>query len=152
MLVLFLGQEDPPEKEMATYCSILAWKIPWPEEPGGLQSTRSQRVRRDWAIILSLSHSHSGDSLKNNILLSFVIGTSNTKEAFEMNPINQWLVRTTWIQRRNGGFTLLYQKTITWPLQYLGMLKSKFPLPQSWYHIHILNGNLISAQQHVLPH
>ena len=39
-----LGQEDPLEKEMATYSSILAWRIPWTEEPGGLQSTGSQRV------------------------------------------------------------------------------------------------------------
>ena len=35
------------EKEMATHCSILAWEIPWTEEPGGLQSMRSQRVRHD---------------------------------------------------------------------------------------------------------
>ena len=34
-----LGQEDPLEKEMATHSSILAWRIPWMEEPGGLQST-----------------------------------------------------------------------------------------------------------------
>ena len=40
MLVLFLGQEDPLEKEMGIYSSILAWKIPWPEEPGGPQSMR----------------------------------------------------------------------------------------------------------------
>ena len=33
-----LGREDPPEEEMATYSSILAWRIPWTEEPGGLQS------------------------------------------------------------------------------------------------------------------
>ena len=39
-----LGQEDPLEKEMATRSSILAWRIPWAEEPGGLQSTGSQRV------------------------------------------------------------------------------------------------------------
>ena len=39
-----LGQEDPLEKEMATHSSILAWKIPWTEEPGGVQSIRSQRV------------------------------------------------------------------------------------------------------------
>ena len=39
-----LGQEDPLEKEMATHSSILAWKIPWTEEPSGLQSTGSQRV------------------------------------------------------------------------------------------------------------
>ena len=37
-----LGQEYPPEKEMVTYSSILAWKIPWTEEPGGLQSMGSQ--------------------------------------------------------------------------------------------------------------
>ena len=36
-----LGQEDPLEKEMATYSSILAWRIPWTEEPGGLQSMGS---------------------------------------------------------------------------------------------------------------
>ena len=42
-----LGREDPLEKEMATHSSILAWEIPWMEEPGGLQSTGSQRVRHD---------------------------------------------------------------------------------------------------------
>ena len=42
-----LGQEDPLEKEMVTHSRILAWKIPWTEEPGGLQSMRSQRVRHD---------------------------------------------------------------------------------------------------------
>ena len=40
--VQFLGQEDPLEKEMAIHSSILAWKIPWTEEPGGLQSVGSQ--------------------------------------------------------------------------------------------------------------
>ena len=39
-----LGQEDPLEKEMATHSSILAWRIPWMEEPGGLQSKGLQRV------------------------------------------------------------------------------------------------------------
>ena len=47
MWVRSLGQEDSLEKEMATHSSILAWKIPWTEEPGGLQSKGSQRVRRD---------------------------------------------------------------------------------------------------------
>jgi len=42
-----LGCEDPLEKEMATHSSILAWKIPWTEEPGGLQSMGSQRVGHD---------------------------------------------------------------------------------------------------------
>ena len=42
-----LGWEDPLEKGMATHPSILAWRIPWTEEPGGLQPTGSQRVRYD---------------------------------------------------------------------------------------------------------
>ena len=42
-----LGQEDPLEKVLATHSSILAWTIPWTEEPGGLQSMGSQRVGHD---------------------------------------------------------------------------------------------------------
>ena len=42
-----LGQEDPLETEMATHSSTLAWRIPWTEEPGGLQSMGSQRGRQD---------------------------------------------------------------------------------------------------------
>ena len=45
--VQFLGQEDPLQKGMATRSSILAWKIPWTEEPGRLQSMGSQRVGRN---------------------------------------------------------------------------------------------------------
>ena len=43
-----LGREDPQEKEMPTHSSILAWRIPWMEEPGGLQSMGLQRVGYDW--------------------------------------------------------------------------------------------------------
>ena len=39
-----LGQEDPLKKGMATHCSILAWRIPWTDEPGGLQSMELQRL------------------------------------------------------------------------------------------------------------
>ena len=49
-----LGREDPLEKEMVTQSSTLAWKIPWTEEPGRLQSMGSQRVGHDWATSLSL--------------------------------------------------------------------------------------------------
>jgi len=45
--VQLLGQEDPLEKEMATHASTVAWKIPWTEEPGGLQSMGSQKVGYD---------------------------------------------------------------------------------------------------------
>ena len=46
-LGLILGWEDPLAKEMATHSSILAWRIPWTEKPGGLQSMWSQRVRHN---------------------------------------------------------------------------------------------------------
>ena len=47
MWVRSLGQEDPLEKDMATHFSILAWRIPQTQEPGGLQSMGSQRVGHD---------------------------------------------------------------------------------------------------------
>ena len=52
-----LGQEDPLEKEMATHSSILAWRIPWTEEPGGLLSIGSHRVGHDWSD-LACMHIH----------------------------------------------------------------------------------------------
>ena len=42
--IRFLGQKDPLEKGMATHCSIIAWRIPWTEEPGRLQPMESQKV------------------------------------------------------------------------------------------------------------
>ena len=52
----YLGREKPLEKEMAIHSSTLAWKIPWTEEPGRLQSMGSQRVRHGWENKLSLSY------------------------------------------------------------------------------------------------
>ena len=51
MQVPSLGLEDPLEKEMATHSSILAWRIPWTEEPDGLQSIGWQRVGQDWSSL-----------------------------------------------------------------------------------------------------
>ena len=50
-----LGWEDTLEKEMAIHSSILAWRIPWTEEPGELQSMGLQGVRQDWVVI---DHAH----------------------------------------------------------------------------------------------
>ena len=55
-----MGQENPLEKEMAAHSSILAWKTPWREEPGGLRSRGLQRVRHDWS---SFTHAHDLDDL-----------------------------------------------------------------------------------------
>ena len=51
-----LHWEDPLKESMATHFRILAWRIPWTEEPGGLQSQGSQRVRHDWS---NLAHTHA---------------------------------------------------------------------------------------------
>jgi len=63
MWVLSLGQEDPLEGNMTTHSSTLAWEIPWTEEPGGLQSIGSQRVRHDQATSLSLFSRTLGQKL-----------------------------------------------------------------------------------------
>ena len=61
-----LDQEDPLEKEMATHSSILAWKIPWTEEPGRLQSMGSPRDWRDFTFFLSLHSIWNLNSLTRN--------------------------------------------------------------------------------------
>ena len=74
--VQFLGQEDPLEKEMATYSSILAWKIPWTEKPGRLQSMESQSIRQDWVCVgmRARAHTHTHTHTHNSeTTLKFVI-------------------------------------------------------------------------------
>ena len=56
MQVWSLGQEDPLKNEMATHSSILAWEIPWPEEPGRLQFMGLQRVEHNW---VTNTHTHT---------------------------------------------------------------------------------------------
>ena len=60
MWVLSLGQEDPLEKEITTRSSILAWKIPWTEEPGGLQSRGSQK---SWTQVSNRPQVHKDTDL-----------------------------------------------------------------------------------------
>ena len=71
MQVQSLGWEDPLEDEMATHSSILAWKIPWMEEPRRLQSMGSQRVRYDWATKHSTAHAQNK---KPNIIMRIILG------------------------------------------------------------------------------
>ena len=60
-----LGRKDPLEK-MATLSSVLAWKIPWTEEPGRLQSMESQRVGHNWVTFTFFSYSYWLEQLNNN--------------------------------------------------------------------------------------
>ena len=64
MQVPSLGGEDPLEKGIATHSILLAWRIPWIEEPGGLQSTGSQRAGDDWG---DSPARHAGTDLKQNV-------------------------------------------------------------------------------------
>ena len=57
MQVVPLGWKDAPEKDVAAHSSVLAWEIPWTEEPGGLQSMGLQRVRHDLATQQQQRHS-----------------------------------------------------------------------------------------------
>ena len=70
-----LGREDLLEKEMATHSSVLAWRIPWMEEPGGLQSMGSQRVGHDWATSLTHSAKEEASPTNTNCLESEKIKT-----------------------------------------------------------------------------
>ena len=64
-----LGREDPLEEGMATHSSILAWRIPWTEEPGGLQPIGSQRVRHDWVS----THARTPLHIRDLSILAFDI-------------------------------------------------------------------------------
>ena len=66
-----LGREDPLEEEMATHFSILAWRIPWTEEPGRYQSMRSQRVGHDWNNLAHMQEVRKSVHLLQEILKFF---------------------------------------------------------------------------------
>ena len=58
------GQEDPLEEGMATHYSILAWRIPWTEEPGGLQSKELQRIGHNWSNLACNQASYTMDPIE----------------------------------------------------------------------------------------
>ena len=120
-----LGQEDPLEKEMATHFSTLAWKIPWTEEPGRLQSMGSQRVGHDWVTSLSLS-------VKAMIFPVVMYGceswTIKKAECWRMDAFELYcwrrLLRVPWTARRSNQ-SILKEISPEYSLEGL-MLKLKF--------------------------
>ena len=93
--VLFLGREDPLEKEMATHSSILAWRIPWTEEPGGIQSTGSHRVGCYWSHL-----AHTGWELKPSDLT-----------ASSLCHLYLWLKKVSFSLNAIGKFLLIWPHT-----------------------------------------
>ena len=68
-----LGQKDPLEEDMATHSSILAWRIPWTEELGGLQLIGSQRVRHDWSNLSLCESDHVQTQLLKTLFRTYWI-------------------------------------------------------------------------------
>ena len=87
-----LGQEDTLEKEMATHSSILAWKIPRTEEPGGLQQKGTQRLGYNWATSLS-NHKivfHMKQELLKKVIKSWKICIFYRRQTLEEKRICFW--------------------------------------------------------------
>ena len=79
-----LGQEDPLQKGMATHSSVLAWRIPWAEEPSGLQSMGLHRVGHNWA---TNTHQILRVKILNNFLLWIWIGKRGCRSYVPLMPI-----------------------------------------------------------------
>ena len=103
-----LGREDPLEKEMASHSSTLAWKIPWTEEPGELQSMGSQRVGHDW--VTSLSHCTPGIEHRQ------ICPTSTSLPLFQLMvmPSFQSIRTNTWGHHFLSLFLLISVKKPCW--------------------------------------
>ena len=81
MWVWSLDQEDPVEEGMATHTSILAWRLPWAEEPGGVQSKGSQRLRQDWSDLYACMAVESCSSIRDG---TWTLGSESA---------NHWTIR-----------------------------------------------------------
>jgi len=114
-----LGWEDPLEKEMATHSSTLAWKIPWTEEHGGLQSTGSQKVGHDWTTSLSLSSSNLLKliiiimiSIKNQHVWWYDIITNNCIWFPGLQTLSYTRYHTTFTKLLDGQVTSFILETV----------------------------------------
>ena len=110
-----LGQEAPLEKEMAPHSSTLAWKIPWVEEPGRVQSMGSQRVRHDWATSLHLLWQSTYDKIyhlnhfkmysSEALSLLVVLCTHHhhpSRESFHLPKLMDWAFLGSWQSQVQG--------------------------------------------------
>ena len=95
MRVRSLGQEDPLKKEMATHTHILAWRVPWTEEPGQLQSMVSQGVRHDWNDL------HTGNHNNPMVVLNAMKWFSSVQSLRHV-----WLFATPWTATRQASLSI----------------------------------------------
>ena len=102
---LIPGQKDPLEEEMATHSSILAWRIPWTEEPGGLQSMGSQRVRFNWAINISSTCAFT-HVLLNSIPIFFFLLILQTASCDLSELLKVIQTSKDWRRTQSSAFTI----------------------------------------------
>ena len=104
------------EKAMATHSSTLAWKIPWTEEPGGLQSMGSQRVRHDWATLLSLFPFMIGEGNGNPLQCSCLENPRDGRAWWAtVCGVAQSLTRLKWLSSSSSTVLYLWQVFVFLP-------------------------------------
>ena len=90
MHIQSLGREVPLEEEMATHSSVLAWRIPWTEEPGGLQPVGSRRTRQDCRHMHELISTRFNEHLpKPSWSLPFPPARNLSENCYKGTPVNQ---------------------------------------------------------------
>ena len=121
MHVRSLTREDPLEEGMATRSSVLAWRIPWTEEPGGLHSMGSQRVRHDWA------HTHTHTQATRYVLKRAV---SKVTWGWIRNPWLLWISVAPRLARTcPAGWTCHFPPGISSSRQITGLSSTVPSLP-----------------------
>ena len=132
-----LGQEDPLEKGKATYSSILAWRIPWTEEPGGLQSTGLQRVGWDWSNLTFGKFSFGcGHLFSRKRSQSFrVVIRAWGGDLWLLNSLREVLLRHIRENSENKTMTNSYSGSLQQPFSSLILVQIKeitvyFPFPK----------------------
>ena len=109
----FLGQEDPLEKEMSTHSSILAWEIPWTEEPGGLQSMGSQKSQIQWLKNnnLSINRTNLCESPSEDPQQSVM----SAQELLLLTPFSHvWLFATPWTVGHQAPLSMGFSRQGYW--------------------------------------
>ena len=111
----------PLEKEMATHCSILTWRIPWTEKPGGLQSTRSWRVGHDWTTntFFFFFHFHERRVL-------FILGKYSKSQTGTLTPKRLSLDLRWWLADVFPGALLSFWRAAIYSCHYCLSLSANF--------------------------
>ena len=121
-----LGWEDPPEEGLATLSSILAWRIPRTEEPGGLQSIGSQRVGHNWATKQQQQQRFSGRGTASVFTTQTLRGARGRRPMKPMPRARDWGWKSA--NQIHGAPFLIFK--VRWHSRAAGTLKSLLKIPK----------------------